>query len=162
MTTRTQQSHSTEQGAVLVEFAIAALVFFIAVFGVLEISRLLWTYNALADGVRRGARYAALQSPDTGGSTTNITKVKNVVMYGTDTPAGGAQPIVYGLITSNVSVAYSGDFGVHLGTVTVGVSSFSFQFLAMPSVFGAALTLPAYQVTVTGESAGCVPGVTCT
>ncbi|MBI1763620.1 MAG: pilus assembly protein [Acidobacteria bacterium] len=162
MLNQIRQRANTERGTVLVEFAIAALVFFVAVFSVLEMSRMLWTYNALADGVRRGARYAATHSPDATGSTTNSAKVKNVVVYGTDSPAVGAQPIVYGLATSHVTVTYSGNFGVNLGTATVSTSGFSFQFLAIPSVLGASLTFPTYQVIVAGESAGCVPGVTTT
>ena len=41
-----------QRGATLVEFAIGALVFFTATFGVLEFSRLLWTHNALNDAAR--------------------------------------------------------------------------------------------------------------
>ena len=162
MLKQTTQRKHFQRGAILVEFAIASLVFFIAMFSVLELSRMLWTYNALADGVRRGARYAAMNSPDAAGSTANSTKVKNVVLYGTDAPAVDARPIVYGLATSHVTVTYSGNFGVNQGTVTVQVSGFSFQFLAISSVLGASLNFPPYQVVLAGESAGCVPGVTCT
>lgn len=162
MINRIRQRQSSEHGTVLVEFAIAALVFFIALFGVLEVARMLFAYNAIADGVRQGARYAALNSPDALNSTTQSGKVKNVVLYGTDSPAVGAQPTVYGLTASHVSVVYSSDFGVRLGTVTVSVSGFNFQFLTLPSVFGASVTFPTYSVVLTGESAGCVPGVTCT
>lgn len=147
---RTGQFRAHERGSTLVEFSIAAGVFSVALFGVLEFSRLLWTYNALADGVRKGGRYAVLHTP---GSTT---AVQNVVIYGTASPGDNAQPIVHGLTTSHVAVTYN-NLGVKQGTVTVRVSGFNFEFLAMPSVFGASLTLPAYQVSMTGESAGYEP-----
>jgi Flp pilus assembly protein TadG len=149
MTFRKRPNRKNERGSTLAEFAIAALVFFIALFSVLEIARMLWTYNALADGVRRGARWAALNAP--GSAST----VKNVVMYGTT--SAGSQTIVHGLNTNHIQVNYSGDFGVHLGSVSVTLTNFQFEFLTLPDVLGASLTFPDYQVTLTGESAGCVP-----
>ncbi len=139
-----------EKGSTLVEFSIAASVFAVALFGVLEFSRLLWTYNALADGARLGARYAVMHAP---GSTV---AVQNVVVYGTASPSVGAPPIVNGLTTGHVTVTYT-SLGVRQGTVTVRISGFSFQFLTLPSVFGATLAFPAYQVSMTGESAGYEP-----
>lgn len=151
MNQQARQRHDKEAGATLVEFSLAASVFLLALFGVLEISRLLWTYNALADGVRRGARYAALNP------VNSETAVRNMVVYGTASPGEGAAPIVYGLTTERVTVTYSGTFGVQRGTVTVRVSGYAFQFIALPPLTGS-LTLPEYQVSITGESAGIEPG----
>jgi Flp pilus assembly protein TadG len=141
----------TERGATLVEFAIAASVFFVAFFGVLEVARLLWTYNAIAEGVRQGARYASLNA-------INTANVQNVVVYGT--PGGGTSPVAYGLTTAQVNVVYT-NFGVNQGTVAVSVSGYTFSFLVLPDVFGSALTFPAYTVTMKGESAGNA-GASCT
>ncbi len=154
MAYRNQSKHKTERGSTLAEFSIAALVFLIALFGVLEVARMLWTYNALADGVRLAARWAALNPPGAVGT------VQNLVIYGKVNP-NGASPIVHGLNTNHIQVAYSGDFGVHLGTVTVSLVNFQFQFLTLPHELGTSLTFPTYRVTLTGESAGCVPGVNC-
>lgn len=144
------QIRAVERGSTLVEFSIAASVFFVALFGVLEVSRMLWTYNAIADGVRQGARFAVLNSPG------SAAAVQNVVVYGTAAPAQNAAPIVYGLTTNHVAVVYN-NLGVRQGTVSVTVTGFSFQFLTMPSVFGTSLTFPAYQVSMPGESAGFTP-----
>jgi Flp pilus assembly protein TadG len=143
-------ARQSERGSTLVEFSIAALVFFIALFGVLEVARLLWTYNAIADGVRLGARFATMRAPN------SAAAVRNVVRYGTASPAVGASPIVYGLTDGHIGVTYD-NMGVRLGTVSVSVNNFSFQFLTLPNVFGASLTLPNYTVTLTAESAGCEP-----
>ncbi|MGH9939090.1 MAG: TadE/TadG family type IV pilus assembly protein [Blastocatellia bacterium] len=136
-----------ERGATLLEFTIGALVFFIALFGVLECSRLLWTHNALADAARRGARHAVV-------CPQNESKVRNVVVYGD--PAGGAQPVVPGLTATDdrVEVLYT-DFGVKQGTVSVRITGYQFTF-AIPLI-GTTLAMPDYQTTLTGESAGCLP-----
>ena len=53
-----------ERGAALVEFAIGGLVFFTALFGVLEMGRFFWTHAALRDATRKGARYATVRKND--------------------------------------------------------------------------------------------------
>jgi len=137
---------ATERGASLVEFAIAVTVFLTAMFGVVEFGRALWTHNALTDAARRGARYATLHTP------AEIDNVKNVVVYGD--PAGGSQPIVPNLSTTNVTVDYS-NIAVNKGTVSVGVTGYQFQFVV--PLFGASITMPAYKTTLTGESIGVIP-----
>lgn len=137
---------SNERGATLVEFAIGVTVFMTSMFGVVEFGRALWTHNALSDAARRGARYATLHS------ATDIDKVKNVVVYGD--PAGGTQPLVPNLSTANVSVNYS-TFALNKGTVTVGITSYQFQFVI--PLFGTSITMPSYITTLTGESVGLIP-----
>ena len=90
---------SNEQGATLVEFSIAALVFLTVMFGVIEFGRALWVHNALADAARRGARYAAVHSAG------DADKVRNVVVYGDED--GGDTPMIPNLTTDNVAVNYS-------------------------------------------------------
>ena len=137
---------STERGASLVEFAIAVTVFLTAMFGVIEFGRALWTHNALTDAARRGARYATLHK------AAEIDNVKNVVVYGD--PAGGGQPVVPNLTTTNVTVNYS-NIAVNKGTVSVGITGYQFQFVV--PLFGASITMPAYATTLTGESVGEIP-----
>lgn len=139
---------NTERGSSLVEMVIGASVLMTVVFGVLEVGRLLWTHNALAEAARKGARYAAV-------STQNTTNVKNMVVYGTTSPGGGATPVVYGMTTSNVNVTYTG-FGVKQGTVTVEITGYVFNFNV--PIFGGGITMPSYKSTLTGESAGYIPG----
>jgi Flp pilus assembly protein TadG len=138
-----------EKGSTLVEYAIGATVFIMAMFAVLEFGRALWAHNALTDAARQGARYAALHQPG-GAEDTNI---KNLVVYGNT--AGGTRPIVPGLSTSNVQITRSGDFSVNSGTVTVKITGYQFQFV-LPFL-RTSINMPAYSTTLTGESAGLIP-----
>lgn len=137
---------SNERGSTLVEFAIGVTVFLTSMFAVVEFGRALWTHNALSDAARRGARYATLHSAG------DINQVKNVVVYGD--PAGGSQPLVPNLSTSNVTVNYS-NFALNKGTVTVSITSYQFQFI-LPLV-SSSITMPNYTTTMTGESVGWIP-----
>jgi Flp pilus assembly protein TadG len=155
---RVERFKRDERGAALVEFALGAAVFMTVVFAVLEFGILLWTHNALTDAARRGARYAINQcSPADGAcanSSTSVERTKNVVVFGTPSPAAGAQPTVRGLTTDKVQVNYS-NFGVSAGKVTVSVDSFDYAF-TLP-LLGTSIRMPAYQTTLTGENAGYVP-----
>ena len=143
---RNKMFFSNERGTTLVEFSIGVTVFLISMFAVVEFGRALWTHNALADAARRGARYASLHS------AADIEQVKNVVVYGD--PAGGSQPLVPNLSKTNVSVNYS-NFALNKGTVTVGITSYQFQFV-LPLV-SSSITMPNYTTTQTGESVGWIP-----
>ena len=142
-----------QRGSTLVEFAIGALVFFTATFGVLEFSRLLWTHNALADAARRGARYAVTHKE------TDADDVKRVTVYGN--ADGTGQPLVAGLEEWMVDVDYKPSsipdvgFGYPDGSVTVTIPDYEFRFV-LPFL-GTTLTMPAYRTTLTAESAGIVP-----
>ena len=137
---------SNERGATLVEFSIAATVFLVVVFGVIEFGRALWTHNALSDAARRGARYATLHS------AAEIEQVKNVVVYGN--ADGSGTPLVPNLTTDNVSVDYS-NFALNAGTVSVSVTDYEFQFIV--PIVGTTITMPSYTTTLTGESVGWIP-----
>jgi Flp pilus assembly protein TadG len=136
-----------ERGSTLVEYSIAATVFMMVIFGVLEFGRALWAHNALTDAARRGARYAVLHN------SGDITGVKNVVVYGD--AAGGTQPILPDMTTANVEVTYSGNFTVNDGTATVTITGYDFKFV-LPFL-PAKITMPAYSTTIPGESAGVTP-----
>ncbi len=138
--------HSNERGATLVEYSIAVTVFLIAMFAVIEFGRAIWVHNALSDAARRGARYAAVHS------AADVAEVQNVVVYGD--PAGGSQPTVPNLSTTNVSVTYS-QFGLNKGTVSVSVTNYQFQFVI--PIVGTTISMPSYTTTLTGESVGFVP-----
>ncbi len=137
-----------ERGAALVEFAIGGTVFLTAIFGVIELSRLLWTHNALADATRRGARYAVNHADADAGA------VRNVVVY--NDPAGGSAPVVYGLSAGDVQVQYSSDFGLAKGTVTVSIDDYNFNLIV--PIIGTTVQMPEYRTTLTGENVGFVPG----
>lgn len=142
----TKSLRNDQRGATLVEFAIAATVFLTVMFAVLEFGRALWVHNALTDAARRGARYAVMHS------AADADSVKNVVVYGA--PAGGSNPVVNNLTTSNVTVTYS-NFGLEGGTASVSITNYQFQFV-LPLV-STTIQMPNYTTTLTGESAGLVP-----
>jgi hypothetical protein len=141
-----KRSRKNERGATLVEFSIAATVFLIAMFAVLEFGRALWVHNALTDAARRGARYAVLHK------ASDIDDVKRVVVFGD--PAGGTNPVVNNLDVPNVDVSYTG-FGLDTGTVSVSITNYQFQFV-LP-IGPTSIQMPDYQTTLTGESAGVIP-----
>lgn len=143
---RTKRKSGNERGAALLEFAIGASVFCVAMFGVVEYGRVMWTHNALSDAARRGARYAVNHA------TGDVAAVKNVVVYGD--PAGGEKPVVPNLTTSNVQVQYS-TFGLNAGTVSVSITGYQFQFVI--PIVGTTINMPNYNTTLTGENAGLVP-----
>jgi Flp pilus assembly protein TadG len=146
----------SERGAALVEFAIAATVFFTVMFAIVEFGRVLWAHNALTDAARRGARYAVFQcNPNQAScpnSGTSVDRIKKVVVYGD--PAGGTQPLLENLTESNVTVDYSA-FALDAGTVTVGITNYKFN-VVLPLVV-TSVDMPNYRTTLTGENAGWVP-----
>lgn len=144
---RIKNCKENERGSTLVEFAIGVTVFATAMFAVLEFGRALWVHNALADAARRGARYAVLHS------SGDADQVKNVVVYGA--PTGGSQPMLNNLSTANVIVTYD-NFGLNDGTVSVSIENYQFQFVI--PIVGTTITMPKYSTTLTGESAGFIPG----
>jgi Flp pilus assembly protein TadG len=139
------KSAKGEHGATLVEFSIAATVFLLAMFAVLEFGRALWVHNALTDAARRGARYAVLHDS----SATSQAKIKNVVVYGD--PAGGTNPVVNNLATTDVAVDYSG-YTLNGGTVSVSITNYQFQFVLPVGV--TSMAMPNYKTTLMAECAG--------
>lgn len=151
---------SGQEGATLVEFAIGASVFLLAMFAVIEFGRALWIHNALADAARRAARYAVNRPANSPAGTmtsgTNvgpsITAIRNVGVYGD--PAGGTNPLVNNLTPENLNVEYT-NFRVGGGTVCITVTGYQHQFVV--PIIGTTITMPDYETTLTGESAGVVP-----
>ena len=159
MNRHSTKKHS-ERGAATVEFALTASVFIMMIVGIISGAHLFFTHNAMVEATRRGARYAATQcKPDLAGcpnSAGTLDRVQNVVLYGT--PEVGTTTLVHNLQRANVTVAYSSDFGVGQGNVSVKIDNYSYIF----GVSGTSISMPKYQTTLIGESAGFVPGeITC-
>jgi Flp pilus assembly protein TadG len=137
-----------ERGGSLIEFTVVASVFFLMLVGIVAAGNLYYTHNALVEATRRGARYAVLHPT---GSTADV---RNVVVFGTPTPADGATSLIYNLQPGNVTVQYTG-LNVASGTVTVTIVDYTFPFVLPTSTTSVAM--PAYRTTLTGESAGFIP-----
>ncbi|MGI8919308.1 MAG: TadE/TadG family type IV pilus assembly protein [Pyrinomonadaceae bacterium] len=157
---RRNSKKSGQEGSTLVEFAIGASVFLLAMFAVIEFGRALWVHNALADAARRSARYAVNRSasapagvPTTGLNVgPSITAIRNVGVYGN--PAGTGAAMVNNLTPDNLDVQYN-NFGVGQGSVAVTITNYQHTFVV--PIVGTTITMPDYQTTLTGESAGTVP-----
>ena len=145
----------TQRGIATIEFAVTAAFFFMMLVAVVAGGHFFWTHNAIVEATRRGARYAANQCPDTApfvactNRATTITRVKNVVLY--DSSTAGTSPFIPDLTAANVTVTYASNFGVATGEVSVKIENYQYSF------FGLSITMPTYQTTVEGESAGFVP-----
>ena len=142
-------SRRKERGATIAEMSIAGIALCLALFGVIEFGRLLFTQNALTDAVRRGARFAVINKKD-------VDAVQNITIYGVN-PPGGAVPLVAGLQKSNVSVVYTSDFGIKQGSVTVKITGFQFSFVV--PLIGATINMGEFKTTLTAESSGELPPV---
>jgi Flp pilus assembly protein TadG len=155
MNRHSRKRHS-QGGVATVEFALTASVFIMMIVGIISGAHLFFTHNAMVEATRRGARYAANQcKPNLSGcpnSAGTIERVQNVVLYGT--PVAGTTTLVHNLQRDNVTVTYSSDFSVAQGNVSVKIDNYSYTF----AVSGTSIAMPKYQTTLTGESAGFVPG----
>jgi Flp pilus assembly protein TadG len=137
-----------ERGGSLIEFTVVASVFFLMLVAIVAAGNLYYTHNALVEATRRGARYAVLNP------TGSTAAVRNVVIYGTATPAAGARSLVYNLQPGNVIVDYAG-LNIAAGTVTVTIVDYTFPFV-LPTTT-TSITMPPYRTTLTGECAGILP-----
>lgn len=93
---------NAERGNSLIEFAVSLALLAAMFAGIFEIGYSFYTYAALQNAVRAGARYAALQ---TGDNPAEVAKaVRNMVVYGDPAPEDRARPIVAGLTTDRVEL----------------------------------------------------------
>src|SRR4051812_15472703 len=93
------------KGNAMIEFAVATGILVPAFIGTFQFGYTFHIYNNLNSAVRGGARYASMQSYDSGSSTPSMafsTAVKNMVVYGNS--AGTGNPVALGLTTANVQV----------------------------------------------------------
>lgn len=81
-------SRKCQRGAAAVEFALVAIVFFMLLIGIVEMGRVLFTWNAAAEATRYGARVAVVCGLNDAAILSRMQKIM---------PA---------LTTANVSVGY--------------------------------------------------------
>ena len=51
-----------KRGQAMVELALALPIFFLIIFGLIDLGRAVYTYNTLSEGAREGARYGSVQA----------------------------------------------------------------------------------------------------
>jgi hypothetical protein len=69
---------TSQSGVAAVEFAVTAVVFFMFVFGILEIARVMYVYNTLQEVTRRAAAAAVNVYPT---DTAAITRIKQDAVF---------------------------------------------------------------------------------
>src|SRR4051812_15383650 len=71
-TSRSGRGARREGGVYAVEFSLVALIFFVFVFGTIELSRAMYLFNTLQEVTRRAAAAAAVASPNDSGRRQQI------------------------------------------------------------------------------------------
>lgn len=143
-----------QRGLAVVEFALVGLLTFIILFGAIELARLIYTWNALTDGTRRGARVAAV-------CPLNHPAIANVTIWrrpdGTDTGIGFP-----GLTTARVKVDYLTAAGAPnatlVNTAFVRVAITGYQLPLFIPLLDLTIAMPPFETTLPAESLGIVPG----
>lgn len=120
-------SGKRQRGSVLIELALVLPLLVSLFLGAWRFGYAYYLYGELEQAVRDGGRYASLLSYDAANPSSYQSAVQNVVVYGD--PAGGTQPVVPGLLPSNVTVTLSFT-GYFPTAVTVSVSGYQ-----LPAMF---------------------------
>jgi Flp pilus assembly protein TadG len=134
-----------QKGAETVEFALVAIVFFAVIFTVIEFGRAMFTWNALTEATRRGARLAAVCPV---GSSIPI----QVALFGPQAGSLTASPVLPGLTSAMVSVTYPAN--------AVQVSIVGYTHTLIIPLWGTTVTAPPFTTTLPRESMGAVPTYT--
>lgn len=143
-----------QAGLSIVEFAISAAALLIVMFGCLEVARLLFVWNSLAEGTRRGARMAAICPPN------DVAVQRATILNLPD--QGDDSAVIAGLDVSMVQLTYLDSAGgstadpAKMAYVRASISGYS-HALMVPFV-SLSIPSPTFATTVPTESLGYVPG----
>jgi hypothetical protein len=136
-------------GVAAVEFAIVASLLFTVLLGVMEMGRLLWTWNAAVEATRLGARLAAV-----------CDKNDSIIRIGME----GRLPA---LTDSNIVIDYLGDDGTPAPSCTgdnckaVRVSLDGFTHNVIIPWVPLSITLPPFATTLRREAMNSTDNVVC-
>jgi len=144
-----------QKGAETVEFAMIALLFFAMLFAVIEFSRAMFVWNALAEATRRGARMAVV-------CPVGSAVPKQVAMFGDKAGSLTTSPIIAGLTPAMVIVSYYLEDGVTISADQTlikfaGVKITGYTHKLMIPLWGSTITAPDFKTTLPTESLGAVP-----
>jgi len=140
-------------GLVTVEFAIIGASLLMVLIGCIEIGRVFFVWNTVAEGTRRAARLAAV-------CPVNHSSIALAAIL--SAPDGSSKsPFLDGLTTGEVSVQYLDSGGAVTATfanirfVRVGISGYQHSLLI--PFFTSTINVPAFSTTVPVESLGYLP-----
>ena len=97
------RSAGAQRGVAAVEMGIVLGLLVVIVFGITELGRALYQYDALTKSARAAARYLAVY--DSADGTVQARTRCMAVVGNPDCAASGAVPVVPGLSTANIDVA---------------------------------------------------------
>jgi len=86
-TKKVRASRKNDQGASLLEFGLVVLVFYMFVFGVMDLGRALYTYHFVSHAAREATRYAIVHgaaSPNPASAADIAEYIKNITPNGID------------------------------------------------------------------------------
>lgn len=118
-----------DRGQSLVEFALASVVFFMTIFGILELGLAVSRYNMVADLAQEGARWASVRGTASSGGPSNQAAVQTFVQSRSSglNPAVSISPSPIGApgstITVTVTSAYSPMTGFIARTAQIPLSA---------------------------------------
>lgn len=124
----------SQRGVAAVEFALVAIVFFMLLIGVVEMGRVLFTWNAMAEATRYGARVAVVCPPDDSAILSRM------------------QLIMPALTAENVSVSYVPSGCTVANCQQVSVSIQNVPVTTLIPVSAATLMVPPFTTTLPRES----------
>ncbi len=135
-----------QSGVYMVEFALVGSVFLLLLFAIIEIGRLLYTYNVLHEASRRAARLAVVCQVD--------SDINNISLF------GGAK-LIPNLDASNLSITYHDINGTvttdnDIDMVRAEIINYQHQFL-LPGL-SLLLNSPKFSTTLPRESLGVYRG----
>ena len=150
---------SRQKGMTTVEFAIIGMLFFIILFGIVEVGRALFVWNGLADITRRAARIAAVCPPD------DVIVIRTAIYNAAENI--GTSSMISGLDPSHVTVLYldstmtdlpnplTTDFeAVKYVQASIDTSDNGYKHRMLIPTFNINLTPPNFATTVPAESLG--------
>lgn len=127
-----KQFFKRDSGTQLVELAIVLPVFMVLIAAAAEFGRFFYTYSALTNAVRAGARHACKWERN---ASWTFSETSKMVVYGdySNTSLGckpgqtGPCPIVPGLTPSNVVVQANGPAANKIDSVTVKIVGYQYH-----------------------------------
>jgi len=93
--------HARQAGAVAIELALVSILLAVMMFGALDLGRAMYAYNEIVQSTRSAARYLATSTTI---GTTEITRARNLVVYGNFSSSGPA--LTNELTSSNTHIQF--------------------------------------------------------
>ena len=145
-----------QSGATTVEFAIVGSVFFMLLFGAIEVGRIMYTWNTLTEATRIGSRTAAVCG-------VQDSVINSITRLDPDNTGSSFFPSDF--VNENIEVNYltenggvinspSGDDFLLIRFVQVRIVNYQYDFI-FPGI--GTITLPPFSTTRPREALGIVP-----